>query len=134
MKPAILARFAARALAAGLFAALPGAAAGQDPARVYGAAELTAPTKVKAPAAAADAIQRSYPSGLRSVGGRVQLQFIVQPNGRVDPESIEVLVATATRLGEAAIRAVQQIEFQPGEVNGVPVRALVQFPITFAAR
>jgi TonB family protein len=110
------------------------AEAGQDPDRVYGATELTTPVRVKNPSAAAAAVDRSYPSGLRSVGGRVQLQFVVEPNGRVDSKSIEVLVATATQLGEAARRAVQQIEFHPGEVNGVKVRALVQFPVTYAAQ
>jgi periplasmic protein TonB len=104
----------------------------QDANRVYTAAEITTPAKLKSPQAAAAAVERTYPSGMRSVGGRVQLQFVVQPNGRVDPASIEVIVASANQLAEAAKRAIQQIEFQPGEVNGVAVRSVVQFPITYA--
>jgi periplasmic protein TonB len=106
----------------------------QDSNRVYTAAEVTAPARLKSTQAAAAAVDPTYTNGMRSVGGRVQLQFVVQPNGRVDPSTIEVIVASANQLAEAAKRAIQQIEFQPGEVNGVAVRSVVQFPITYAVQ
>jgi TonB family protein len=89
---------------------------------------------VRSENAATSAINRSYPEGLRAVGGRVQLRFVVQPNGKVDPKTIEVIAASAKQLGEAASRAVQQIDFQPAQVNGIPVNTMVIFPITYAAR
>jgi TonB family protein len=106
----------------------------QDAGRVYNLAEVSTPPRVKSDNAAAQAINRSYPEGMRGVGGRVQLRFVVQVNGRVDPESIEIMAASATSLGEAAARAVQQIEFQPGQMNGIAVPTTVMFPITYAAR
>jgi periplasmic protein TonB len=115
------------------FVAAPEARA-QDAERIYTASEVTTPARLKSPNAAAAAVDRAYPNGMRSIGGRVQLQFVVQPDGRVDPSTIEVVVASATQLAEAAKRAVQQIEFQPGEVNGIAVRSVVQFPITYATR
>jgi TonB family protein len=106
----------------------------QDAGRVYNVAEVSTPPRVKSDNAAAQAINRSYPEGMRAVGGRVQLRFVVQANGRVDPESIEVMAASATSLGEAAARAIQQIEFQPAQMNGIAVPTTVVFPITYAAR
>lgn len=117
-----------------LMIAAPGQLEAQDPNKIYTLAEVTAQPKLKSENAAAQAINRNYPDHLRAVGGRVQLKFVVRSNGRVDPETIEVVVASASQLGEAASRAIQQIEFQPGQVNGVPVNSEVVFPITYAAR
>lgn len=119
--------------AAASFVVAPDARA-QDADRIYTASEVTTPARLKSPNAAAAAVDRTYPNGMRSIGGRVQLQFVVQPDGKVDPSSIEVMVASANQLAEAAKRAVQQIEFQPGEIDGVAVRSVVQFPITYATR
>jgi TonB family protein len=108
-------------------------ATAQD-AKVYSAAEVTEAPKVKSPAAAQSAIERSFPSGLRSVGGRVQLRFVVEPSGKVDAASVEVIVASVSQLGEAAKKAIQGIEFVPGKVDGRAVRTIVQFPIVYASR
>lgn len=130
----ILSRGGMAVIAALLLVAGPDRAEAQDASRIYSLAEVSTPPRVKSDNAAAQAINRSYPEGLRSVGGRVQLRFVVQANGRVDPETIEVMAASATQLGVAASRAVQQIEFQPGQMNGVAVPTTVVFPITYAAR
>ena len=134
MKPTLRGICAVAAFAAAAGFVAPRDAHAQDADRIYTAAEVTSPAKLKSPQAAATAVERTYPSGMRSVGGRVQLQFVVQPNGRVDASTIEVVVASANQLAEAAKRAIQQIEFQPGEVNGVAVRSVVQFPITYAVQ
>lgn len=102
--------------------------------RVYNASELSTPPKVKSSTAAASAVERSLPAALRSVGGKVQLQFVVGTDGKVEPSSIEVLLASASALGEAASKAIQKVDFIPGMLDGKPVRAVVQFPIIYAAR
>jgi TonB family protein len=134
MKLSILARVSVALFGALLAVAGPERAEAQASNRVYAPHEVQTPPKVKSDNAAAQAINRSYPDGMRSVGGRVQLRFVVQANGRVDPASIEVMAASATQLAEAAARAIQQIEFQPGRVDGSPVATTVIFPITYAAR
>ncbi len=125
---------AVAALVACLLAVGADRAEAQDANRVYTLAEVSSPPKLKSENAAANAINRSYPNGLRSVGGRVQLRFVVKPDGKVDPATIEVMAASATQLGEAATEAVQQLDFQPAQLNGVPVNTMVVFPITYAPR
>jgi TonB family protein len=102
--------------------------------KVYAAAELTTPVSVKSPPDAAATIDRYYPTALQRIGGKVQLEFVVQPDGTVDESTIKVMVATVSALGDAATRAVKQIRFNPGKVDGQPVRALVLFPVIYAAR
>lgn len=116
------------AAAAGLLLAVPGLAAQE---KVYTIAELSAPPRVKSTSAAANAVQRSLPGELRSIGGKVQLQFVVGADGKVEPGSIEVVVASASALGEAARKAVQGIDFHPGKADGKAVRAMVRFPIVY---
>ena len=119
-------------LTALLMGATAGEAAGQ--AKVYNATEVTTPASIKNKSAAASAIERNYPSALQRLGGKVQLQFVVQEDGRVDPASVKVLVATVGALGEAATKAVQSIQFKPAEVDGQPVASIVAFPVVYAAR
>jgi protein TonB len=121
------------AVGALLFAAPVERLEAQEPGKIYSGAELTTPPSVKSASAAASAIESSYPNGMRSVGGKVQLQFVVQPDGKVDPSSIEVMVASVAQLGEAAKKAVQKIQFNPGKVDGTPVSTVVKFPIVYAA-
>jgi TonB family protein len=102
--------------------------------KVYTSAELSSQPAVRSKDAAAAAIERSFPSGLRAVGGKVQLQFVVTPSGKVDPASIEVIAASVAALGDAAKKAVTQIEFTPGKVDGNAVPTRVIFPVVYAAR
>ncbi len=124
---------AAIAVAAGLTLAAPASDLAAQ-AKVYDGVELTTPPKVKSPSAAAAAVETSLPAQLRSIGGRVQLEFVVDQTGKVEPESVEVIVSSASALGEAAKKAVQRIAFTPGMVDGQPVRSRVKFPIVYAAR
>ena len=124
MVPAALAVLAAGPLAAT-------AQAQED--KVYAIADLQSPPKLTSNAMAAKLIQESYPADLKSrgVGGMVELQFIVDAKGKVDPASVEVVDATQTALGEAAKRVVTRLDFSPGKVNGAGVRTRVVLPIIY---
>jgi protein TonB len=130
----------ARLLAtAGLFAilmVLGGAsqAAAQSADGIYTPGELTSLPKVSSPAKLKSLIEQSYPSELRGkgVGGRVQVQFVVGADGKVEPGSIKVVAATAPSLVEAATAVAAKIEFTPGMKDGKPVRTQVLLPIVYA--
>jgi len=124
-----LARFVAPALIAVALAA-PRFAGAED---VYGPQDLSAPPKLVSPAATARLIARSYPENLRSTntGGTVELQFVINADGKVDPSSIQIVDAPVAALGSAAKAVVEKMEFVPGKKDGQPVRARVQLPIVY---
>lgn len=101
--------------------------------KVYPITEVTNPPKLSSATMAARLIQESYPSDLknRGVGGMVELQFVVDAKGKVDPSSVEVVDATQTALGEAAKRVVPKLDFNPGKVNGSAVKVKVVLPIIY---
>jgi protein TonB len=112
-----------------------GTAAAQDD-KVYPISEVTNPPKLASASLAARLIQESYPDDLkrRGVGGMVELQFIVDSKGKVDPASVEIVDATQTALGEAAKKVASRLEFQPGKVNGNSVRTRVVLPVIYKAQ
>jgi len=80
-------------------------------------------------AAIYNAIQ--YPDAARRAGieGRVIIQFIVDENGQVrDPV---VVRGIGGGCDEAAIAAIQSVEWSPGRQRGRPVRVQFQLPIMF---
>lgn len=101
--------------------------------KVYAIAEVQTPPKLTSSVLAAKLIQESYPAELKSrgVGGMVELQFVVDSKGKVDPASVEVVDATQTALGEAAKKVVARLDFSPGKVNGAGVRTKVVLPIIY---
>ncbi|MBL0939846.1 MAG: energy transducer TonB [Gemmatimonadaceae bacterium] len=107
-------------------------AAAQDD-KVYPMSELTNPPKLSSATLAARLIQESYPADLKSrgVGGMVELQFVVDSKGKVEPTSVEVVDATQTALGEAAKKVVAKLEFAPGKLNGSAVKTKVVLPIIY---
>jgi len=109
----------------------PRVATAQD--KVYALTEVSNPPKLSSSTTAARLIQESYPEGLRKrgVGGMVELHFIVDANGKVDPTSVEVADATQTALGEAARKVVKRLDFSPGKLNGLNVRTKVVLPIIY---
>jgi protein TonB len=113
---------------------LAGTAAAQDD-KVYPISEVTNPPKLASSTNAARLIQESYPADLKSrgVGGMVELQFVVDSKGKVDPASVEVVDATQTALGEAAKKVVAKLDFNPGKVNGAAVKTKVVLPIIYKA-
>jgi periplasmic protein TonB len=120
------------ALAAIASVAIANTAQAQDD-KVYAIAEVQSPPKLASAAVAARLIQESYPADLKSrgVGGMVELQFIVDSKGKVDPASVEVVDATQTALGEAAKKVVSRLDFSPGKVNGAGVKTKVVLPIIY---
>lgn len=101
--------------------------------KVYAISEVQNPPKLTSTALAAKLIQESYPVDLknRGVGGMVEIQFVVDSKGKVDPSSVEVVDATQTALGEAAKKVVTRLDFSPGKVNGAGVKTKVVLPIIY---
>ena len=124
-----LARFVAPALFAVALAA-PRFAGAQD---VYGPQDLSAPPKLVSPAATARLIARSYPENLRATntGGTVEIQFVINADGKVDPSSIQIVDAPVAALGSAAKAVVEKMEFVPGKKDGQAVRSRVSLPIQY---
>ena len=120
-----------------LFASLllvPGTVVGQEV--VYQASELTEQPRIANANQARKAITRSYSARLKEAGleGRVEVAFVVNPDGSVDAESVRVLRSPADDLSAAAVAAVARIKFQPGELDGTAVRCQVAMPISYKLR
>jgi periplasmic protein TonB len=100
---------------------------------VYGAEQISSPPKLVSPAATARAVARSFPEELRraNTGGTVQLQFVIGANGKVEPNTIEVLETPVPALAAAAKTVAEKMEFVPGKKDGAAVRTRVQLPITY---
>ncbi len=115
-----------------MFGPLARTAAAQDD-KVYPINEVTNPPKLASATTAARLISESYPSDLKSrgVGGMVEIQFVVDSKGKVEPGTIEVVDATQSALGEAAKKVVTKLDFQPGKVNGNTVKTRVVLPIIY---
>jgi hypothetical protein len=90
-RPFVVAAVLATALAFG-----PGASTAQAQDKVYALAELETPPRLRSTVEAGRLISESYPEELkrRGVGGMVEVQFIVDASGKVQPGSVEVLDAT----------------------------------------
>lgn len=116
--------------------AAPSRAAAQSSDPVVAPENLTKGPKLASPAAAASLVSRAYPEQLRraGIGGVVQLEVTVDKTGKVEQNSVEVVVAAAPALGEAAKSVAERLQFRPAEVNGAPVRTRVLIPLTFVAR
>lgn len=97
--------------------------------------DLTDPPALASARQAANLIQESYPSRLqrRGIGGDVVLEFVVNADGKVDDNTVEVVSASISGLGDAAKSVINRIRFTPGKVNGQPVRTQIQFPIQYRA-
>ena len=126
-----MARIARWAALLGLIAFVsPTAASAQD---YFTPDQLSEQPGIKSGQQAQKAILRSYPRSLldAGIGGSVQVRFVVGDDGKVDPATVEVVAATVNALGDAAIKAVQAIEFIPGRKDGSAVRTLVVMPIVY---
>jgi TonB family protein len=74
-----------------------------------------------------------YPDSLfrALVPGRVVAEFVVEPDGRVDEETISIVTATNAAFADAVRRAVGEQRFVPARRGGAAVRQLVQQPYQF---
>ncbi len=67
-----------------------------------------------------------------NIEGQVLLQFIVEPNGRVTRQTIEIMSSTHRAFAGPARDMIQRCLFRPGKVRTSSVRVLVQMPVVFA--
>jgi TonB family protein len=74
-----------------------------------------------------------YPEEMRqaAIEGVVVLQFVVEIEGQVKPENIEVLRSTHEAFEAPAKEMLAGCMFRPGKVRQTEVRVLVQMPLTF---
>jgi protein TonB len=75
----------------------------------------------------------SYPDALRSaaIDGTVEVEFIIDPNGRMRPGSIVVLRADHPLFLEAVKRALAGHRYLPAEASGSPVAVRVRQRFAF---
>lgn len=108
-----------------------GIVGGTGPVEITGETFLEAqvdepPTRLSGP-------EPRYPPAMKAAGipGRVELQFVVDKDGKVEPGSMKVLSSTNAAFEEPAKEAVMKSVFRPGKVKGTPVRVLVQQAVSF---
>lgn len=119
---AVAGREAADAIAAKAKAAA-AARAKAKAAAVRVGGQIKPPTKIKD-------VQPAYPAVARStrVGGVVTIEAMIGPDGKVIDATV---VRSIPLLDQAALDAVQQWEYTPTLLNGVPVPVLVTVTINF---
>lgn len=83
----------------------------------------------------ADSVTVAYPQGLfaAGVGGSVIAEYVVDPTGRVEDGTFGIVSSTNPLFSEAVREAVEASRFRPAQLNGKPVRQLVQQPFAFIA-
>ena len=111
---------------------MPRLAAAQDASKVYELNEVTSMPKLASSSETMRLINNAYPEQLRrsGIGGTVQMEFVVNANGKVDVSTIEV-AASVPALGDAAKSVAGKLEFQPATVKGTPVKSRVVLPLLF---
>jgi len=65
--------------------------------------------------------------------GRVEIQFVVDTTGKVEPSSIEVVKSAQVGFEPAARTAIEGSLFRPAQLSNVPVRQLTRQSIKFVA-
>jgi len=104
----------------------------QDANKVYDLSDLSTLPKLASTTQATKLIQGSYPAQLKSsgVGGTVQMEMVVDKDGKVEPGSIET-ASTVPALAEAAKKVAEKLEFFPGKLKDTPVRSRVVLPLVY---
>lgn len=85
------------------------------------------------PATVAEGTRVEYPAGLREAGvtGTVLVQVIVDERGMPDMGTFMVLKSDDEAFTQAVRKALETTRFHPAEVQGKPVRQLLQLPFGF---
>lgn len=111
---------------------LPAAVRAQDANKIYDLSEVDAMPKLASGSFMARIINDAYPANLRKagVGGAVQMEFVVNANGKVEPASIDA-VSSVPALVEAAKQVAPKLEFTPAKVKGTAVKSRVVLPLVF---
>lgn len=78
-------------------------------------------------------MERLYPDVLKDagIGGRVVVQFVVEPSGRIDMSTVKVMSADHDGLVDATRRALREFRFSPARMGDRKVRMLTQMPIVW---
>jgi TonB family protein len=119
---------------------LPGAAAGgvsdQLPTQhyedtVYEIWSIDVRPAIENRAAIEASMQREYPQTFANAGieGEVIAEFVVLPDGTIDPNTVRIVSASHERFEEATRKVLTRFRFTPGKVRGEPVRVLTSVPI-----
>ena len=75
-----------------------------------------------------------YPAALyaKRVQGNVTLRLFIDRNGRVSPESTQVVESSGyAPFDSAAIRGSQELQFVPAKLRGEPMSVTILFPVYF---
>jgi protein TonB len=129
-----LSRYSLVAVAvAGLTAFTPAPSQAQDASRTYTLAEVETKPSLASVATFQRLVSEGYPEDLkrRRMGGIAEVTFVVDASGKVEPSSVEIVDATQPAFGEAAKKALLQVDFKPGKVSGSAVRTKVSLPIVY---
>lgn len=78
-------------------------------------------------------VEAFYPDSLRSsrASGVAVVEFVVDPAGRVEGETVSVVMASHPAFAAAARESVFSARFVPAILKGRPVRQIVQLPLEF---
>ncbi len=104
-----------------------GAAAGVDPNTAY--SDFQVERQVQAISGTAI----PYPEGMRSSGieGKVEAEFVVDENGRVQTSTFKVLDATNDMFANAVRNALSRMRFKPAQIGKMNVSQVVQQAFVF---
>jgi TonB family protein len=101
--------------------------------RVYDVGSVDEPPELRNRRDVIRILERNYPPVLRDarVSGDVILSFVVDREGRVEPNSIQAVNSADPQFVDAARRVAERMRFRPGRVRDEPVRTSVQVPVSF---
>jgi TonB family protein len=102
--------------------------------KLYEVAELDRKPELTNKSQVQSMLSRYYPRMLQDagVGGTAMMQYVITPEGSVDPSTIKVVSTTHAQFAEASEKVVENFRFLPGEYQGKPVHVIIQMPITWA--
>lgn len=108
--------------------------AGDDTVGVYGMGEVDDPPRAINVATFQRALAQRYPPALRDAGrsGQVEVRFIVEADGSVS--NLGIVRFTDVAFNRPTIEALALLRFRPARLNGRPVRAWVQQPISWSVQ
>jgi TonB family protein len=107
---------------------------GDDTVGVYGMGEVDDPPRAINVATFQRALAQRYPPALRDAGrsGQVEVRFIVEEDGSVS--NLGIVRFTDVAFNKPTIEALSVLRFRPARLNGRPVRAWVQQPISWSVQ
>ena len=78
----------------------------------------------------------SYPQSMlyRGKPGDVTIQFVIDSTGIIDHRTVRLLESSHPDFAHAVLDVLPQFRFTPAEVDGRPVKELVELPFSFAIR